>query len=202
MASTTKDRSIFTMFTGSSCRHDKDEYPVPKSSRDKAMPKPRKSLSAALTPSSWAAKLSVTSKIRCSGLTSQRCITSCTWSISWGCRNCALDKLTDINSGALCASTKRMRLRSAQACSNTNKPMALIRPQASATGIKLIGDTMPRSGCFQRTKASRPDTLRVFKSTTGWYTTYIWLRSKARRKSFSRATSSRTRRRMPGWNIT
>ncbi len=44
---------------------------------------------------------------------------------------------------------------------------ALIRPVSSATGMNSAGETMPRSGCGQRTSASKPVMRPVERSISG-----------------------------------
>jgi hypothetical protein len=43
---------------------------------------------------------------------------------------------------------------SLQARRNTHSPSASIKPFSSATGMKIDGGMLPRTGCFQRSSAS------------------------------------------------
>jgi len=45
---------------------------------------------------------------------------------------------------------------SRQAVLSTQSPISRIAPVSSATGMNTAGEMLPRSGCFQRSKASKP----------------------------------------------
>ena len=55
------------------------------------------------------------------------------------------------------------RVASAQAVSSTQASIAGIRPISSATGMNSAGDSRPRAGWFQRSRASTPTTLPARK---------------------------------------
>ena len=55
-----------------------------------------------------------------------------------------------------------------QASSITQLPIAPIRPKRSAIGMKVLGRSRPRVGCFQRSSASTAVTLPLFESIFGW----------------------------------
>ena len=50
----------------------------------------------------------------------------------------------------------------------TQLPIAPIRPKRSAIGMKVLGRSMPRVGCFQRSSASTAVTLPLLASIFGW----------------------------------
>ena len=54
-----------------------------------------------------------------------------------------------------------------QASRNTHSPMRTTRPVLSAIGMKSAGETMPRSGWFQRSRASKPQIVREATSNRG-----------------------------------
>ena len=56
----------------------------------------------------------------------------------------------------------------AHAVSSTHSPIGMIRPVSSARGMNWAGETMPSSGCCQRTRASKPTSSRLSMSTLGW----------------------------------
>ena len=60
------------------------------------------------------------------------------------------------------------RWRSDQACWSTHRPISMIKPDCSASGINTVGRTDPRLGCFQRRRASTPVTRPSRVSTMGW----------------------------------
>jgi len=55
-----------------------------------------------------------------------------------------------------------------QARRSIKPPTALISPVSSATGMNSAGEIMPRSGCGQRTSASKPVMRPLERSTSGW----------------------------------
>ena len=59
------------------------------------------------------------------------------------------------------------RAASAQAVSSTQASIAGIRPISSATGMKSAGDSRPRAGWFQRSKASTLTIAPAARSTIG-----------------------------------
>ena len=50
----------------------------------------------------------------------------------------------------------------------TQLPIAPIRPKRSAIGMKTLGRSTPRVGCFQRSSASTAVTLPLLESIFGW----------------------------------
>jgi hypothetical protein len=56
----------------------------------------------------------------------------------------------------------------AHASFSTQRPIGTISPVSSASGMNCIGDTMPKSGCIQRSSASTPVICPVSVSTFGW----------------------------------
>jgi hypothetical protein len=54
------------------------------------------------------------------------------------------------------------------ACPSTYTVSRLISPVLSAIGMNSAGDTMPRTGWFQRTSASTPHSWCMFSETVGW----------------------------------
>ncbi|KAG0730718.1 hypothetical protein G6F23_016017 [Rhizopus arrhizus] len=50
----------------------------------------------------------------------------------------------------------------------THTPSGEIRPDSSAYGMKTLGQTMPRSGERQRSRASTPSTSPVRPTSLGW----------------------------------
>jgi hypothetical protein len=68
--------------------------------------------------------------------------------------NWCADTLTDTTTSSpwwLCQAW-----RSDQARSSTHRPISVIRPDRSASGISTVGGTKPRLGCVQRKSASTP----------------------------------------------
>jgi hypothetical protein len=55
-----------------------------------------------------------------------------------------------------------------QASRRTQLPMASTWPVSSARGMNSAGETAPRTGCCQRTRASRPTIRPVRRSMVGW----------------------------------
>ena len=50
----------------------------------------------------------------------------------------------------------------------TQLPSWPIRPKRSAIGMKTLGSSTPRVGCFQRSSASTAVTLPLLESIFGW----------------------------------
>src|ERR1700730_16599816 len=61
------------------------------------------------------------------------------------------------------------RRRSGQACARTHCPISVMRPDCSASGTSVVGDTRPRDGWTQRKSASTPATRPSAVATIGWY---------------------------------
>ena len=79
------------------------------------------------------------------------------WSTS-----CDGDRLNDRNmsSGQLRAASVALR--------STSCASGPMMPRSSAIGMKVAGETKPRSRSVQRASASKPMVRRVFRSTIGW----------------------------------
>ena len=109
---------------------------------------------------------SVTSRQRAAG--SARLVRIAPFSIetrpvSSSCRN---ERLTDIVSSGLAI---RQRPIWTSASASTNSPIASTSPVSSANGMNSLGEMRPRSGCSQRTSASKPITAERSSSVTfGW----------------------------------
>ncbi len=73
----------------------------------------------------------------------------------------------------------RMRAAVAHASRSTQRSIATIIPDSSATGMKPAGGIVPRSGWFQRTSASQPTIRSLARSTSGWYSSISSPRSTA-----------------------
>ncbi len=112
--------------------------------------------------------LSVSSRRRHDG---SRPLSPSTWmmtSTMSGCISCLLDRLIDMDmpratSWSACHSTICR-----QASSMTQTPIGTIRPVSSATEMISPGRMSPRSGCCQRSSASKPTTRSVASAITGW----------------------------------
>ena len=57
---------------------------------------------------------------------------------------------------------------SRQASRSTQLPISTISPISSATGMNSAGDTMPRTGCGQRSSASQVEIRLVCRLNSGW----------------------------------
>ena len=55
------------------------------------------------------------------------------------------------------------------ACARARRPSRTISPVSSATSMKWLGGSTPRSGCSQRTSASTPSSSPSASDTSGWY---------------------------------
>ena len=51
---------------------------------------------------------------------------------------------------------------------STQRPMPVIAPVSSASGMNSTGGTSPRSGWFHRTSASKPVVRPSVSRTVGW----------------------------------
>ena len=56
----------------------------------------------------------------------------------------------------------------ATASRSTQRPMSVMTPDSSASGMNSTGGTRPRSGWFQRTSASKPVVRPSVTRTVGW----------------------------------
>ncbi|MNU02659.1 hypothetical protein D3C72_2464350 [compost metagenome] len=59
-------------------------------------------------------------------------------------------------------------MASMQAVRMTHAPMGTISPVSSMRGMKVSGGMRPRSGWFQRSRASQLETFPVSRFTSGW----------------------------------
>jgi len=76
--------------------------------------------------------------------------------------NCTEERLTATR---ICVG---QRTASAQAWCQNPLPIAMMSPVSSAMGMKSAGDTLPRSGWFQRKRASKAMTSLRLTSMSGW----------------------------------
>ena len=58
---------------------------------------------------------------------------------------------------------------SAHAVSSTQRPSGTMKPVSSASEMNRFGDTTPRTGCRQRTSASKPTRRPSARENCGWY---------------------------------
>ncbi len=107
---------------------------------------------------------SVSSTIMRSGESPNDSIVSSTVRIAVGCQNTG-GRLTDTyRSSPMLRHTAPWR----QASLMTHSEIGAIMPVRSASGMKELGMTMPRSPSAQRISASTPTTSLVVRSTSGW----------------------------------
>ncbi len=152
----TNDRSIFSSLTGSRRRCTRDEYPVPKSSRDIFTPCPVSPLRV--------------SAARC-GSSRRTCSVISSWSDPAGTPCRASRAATDPANPGVCTSRgetftatgtnspwARHLATWARAVSSTYSVRCGISPDDSAIAMNSSGGTFPRSGCTHRTSASSPAT--------------------------------------------
>ncbi|MPN57089.1 hypothetical protein SDC9_204783 [bioreactor metagenome] len=83
-----------------------------------------------------------------------------------GCSSCLDDRLIATYRSAMPLSSQALACW--QALRRTRSPSGRMRPVSSAIGMNSAGETIPRSGCSQRTSASTPVILPPTVSTTGW----------------------------------
>ncbi len=62
----------------------------------------------------------------------------------------------------------RQRAAAAHASRTTHAPIGTIRPLCSAIGMNFAGETMPCTGCAQRSSASTATIRPDARSTSGW----------------------------------
>ena len=73
---------------------------------------------------------------------------------SCGCRSCRADRLTD--TGPISPPACCQAFRSSQARRMAHSPTGRMSPVSSRIGMNSWGETMPRSGCLQRSSPSAP----------------------------------------------
>ena len=85
-------------------------------------------------------------------------------------RNCRADTFTLRYGGSVdCAWHRRYQSVAVPiALRSTNSPIGTITPVSSATPMKCAGASRPRSGCAQRTSASKPTAVPLPSATIGW----------------------------------
>ena len=82
-----------------------------------------------------------------------------------GASNCRRDTFTISRSPG---HTSACHCRTCNAAvASTQRPIAWISPECSASGRNASGSSSPRSGCCQRTSASTPVAEPVTRSTSG-----------------------------------
>ena len=112
--------------------------------------------------------LSVTSSVRLDGSIPLSAIASRTSATIVGDWSCRADRLTDIESGGVFGYRCCRRRASLHAVWSTQRPSGMMSPLSSASGMNSSGGIRPRSGCCQRTSASRPEMRSVSRVTSGW----------------------------------
>nr|WP_254185396.1 hypothetical protein [Nocardioides panacis] len=111
--------------------------------------------------------VSVTSSTRLRGAIPVAARTEVTSATKSGCMSCRADTFTARSNGESGWSI-RQRTASVQACVSTQVPSRFIRPLCSATATIDGGEIGPRSGWFQRSSASTPQTSPSRQRTSGW----------------------------------
>ena len=110
-------------------------------------------------------RLSVTSRTRRSGGRPARASAAPTCSTMSGSWSWRAERLTLTWVVAPGPDSFATRL---QASSMTQRPIGTISPVSSASGMKAAGESRPRRGWRQRTRASAPTIVPEDSSTMGW----------------------------------
>ena len=84
------------------------------------------------------------------------------------CWSCLTDRFTLIESDGSVGSSSWIWRPWRQASRSTQRPIGTIRPISSASGMKVSGPSIPRSGWCQRSSASTPLTPPSERFTSGW----------------------------------
>jgi hypothetical protein len=92
-----------------------------------------------------------------------------TWSTKPDWRNCRTETFTLTYGWRVRGSMRRHWATVCRAWLSTQRPIGTIRPLSSATSMNWSGAITPRTGCCQRTSASKPTASSVCRSTIGWY---------------------------------
>ena len=82
------------------------------------------------------------------------------------CWNCGAAMFTPMRIGG--SPAMRHARESWQTRRNTHSPIGTISPVSSASAMKSVGCTRPRSGWFQRTSASSDTIFLRLRSKIGW----------------------------------
>jgi hypothetical protein len=96
-------------------------------------------------------------------LSASAATTSRVTSTSISCRG---ERFTAIRSGASTSADQAAAWCSA--CRSTQRPISMMAPLSSASGMNSAGDTVPSCGWCQRTNASKPVVRPSASSTVGW----------------------------------